>query len=489
MKARKAARANRKSPKGKPKKSPQAASKSAAPPPEVVAAAQQTERETGVPASATLGQWALESGFGKHTPGNNPFGIKARDGQPYMLLWTKEKAKNGSGLVRVQQKFRKFDSLDEAFRVRGELLSKRYPIAMAHKDDPDAFVEGLQADPKHQYATDPNYASKVIGTMKRNNFYQYDLKNSGGSLTKPNNDASLRVIDGEPSVVLGTDQHMAAHVESPHTGGGKNRRGQLLGLRGEEAARLRPVRRHHERSVSSGLGRAGQRVDWLIASVRSGPHVEKKAMPIGAFERLVDGLDHEYSIDCWYDHMKAVLGAELDSLGDEDWARLEHVWPERSAGWRVRLAQAAFRAENPRVIDLLFELFEVPRGRGRRRRRRDAHRDGGRVVAGGLAAGRSRAPPEERDARRAAPDRAAAQALHDLTRVLPARVGRRSMDDVKRFCHRVGTVRERGRSSSSRRSACPCREEFMLGRTPGEAAVQARSIGQGAAGQGAGRTK
>ena len=82
------------------------------------------------------------------------------------------------------------------------------------------FVAGLQADPKHQYATDPNYTSKVTGTMKRNNYYQYDLKNSN-SLTKPNNDASLRVIDGEPSVMLGTDQHMAAHVESPHTGGGK----------------------------------------------------------------------------------------------------------------------------------------------------------------------------------------------------------------------------------------------------------------------------
>lgn len=215
-KARRAARARR-SPQAKPNRT---APQPRTPPPEVIAAAQQTERETGVPTSATLGQWALESGFGRHMPGNNPFGIKAREGQPYLLLWTREKAKNGSGLVRVQQKFRKYDSLDEAFRARGELLSKRYPIAMAHKDDPDAFVAGLQADPKHSYATDPNYVSKVVGTMRRNNFYQYDLKNSD-STTKPNNDASLRVIDGEPSVVLGTDQHMAAHVESPHTGGGK----------------------------------------------------------------------------------------------------------------------------------------------------------------------------------------------------------------------------------------------------------------------------
>lgn len=222
MKARKAARARKgkKASKGAQASHPSRPShKGPAPPPEVIEAAQQTERETGVPASATLGQWGLESGFGKSSPGNNPFGIKAHGNEPSQLLWTHEKAKNGSGLVRVQQKFRTFDSLDEAFKVRGKLLSQHYPIAMAHKDDPDAFVAGLQADPKHQYATDPNYTAKVTGTMKDHNYYQYDLKN--GSLTKPNNDASLRVIDGEPSVLLGTDQHMAAHVESPHTGGGK----------------------------------------------------------------------------------------------------------------------------------------------------------------------------------------------------------------------------------------------------------------------------
>jgi hypothetical protein len=230
VKARKAARA-RKSPQGPPRQPRK-------PPPEIIAAAQQTERDTGVPTSVTLGQWALETGYGKHTPGNNPFGIKARPGEPYMLLWTKEKAKNGSGLVRVQQKFRKFDSLEEAFRARGRLLSKNYPIAMANKHDPDAFAAGLQADPKHQYATDPKYNEKLTGVMKRDDFYQYDLKNANSnnstSLTKPNNDASLRVIDGEPSVVLGTDQHMAAHVESPHTGGGKIIEGSRTVLVGQK---------------------------------------------------------------------------------------------------------------------------------------------------------------------------------------------------------------------------------------------------------------
>jgi len=225
MTVRKAARApksplakKKKTKKKPPKKHLVAATRSRTPPPEVIAAAQQTERDTGVPASATLGQWALESGFGKHSPGNNPFGIKARKGEAYQLLWTHEKAKNSSGLVKVQQKFRKFDSLDDAFRARGELLSKHYPLAMAHINDPDAFVAGLQAAPHHKYATDPKYVSKVTSAMRANNFYQYDLKNAGPKAAKA---AAVRVIDGEPTVMLGTDQHMAAHVDSKHTGGGK----------------------------------------------------------------------------------------------------------------------------------------------------------------------------------------------------------------------------------------------------------------------------
>ncbi len=218
-KRRKAARAR----KGTAKAArPRATPKRRVPPPDVVAGAQQTERETGIPTSVTLGQWAIESGYGKHSPGNNPFGIKARAGEPHQLLWTKEKARNGSGLVRVQQKFRAYDSVEQAFKARASLLSRRYPEAMKHTDDPDKFVHGLQAVPGRSYATDPKYASKVIGVMKANDYYQYDLKNpKHSSLTQPNAGASLRLTDGEPTVLLGTDRHMAAHVDTPHTGGGK----------------------------------------------------------------------------------------------------------------------------------------------------------------------------------------------------------------------------------------------------------------------------
>ena len=189
------------------------------PPADVIAAAQKTQRDTGVPASATLGQWSLESNYGKSSPGNNPFGIKAHKGEPSQMLWTHERVKGSSRLIRVKQPFRVFSSMDEAFAVRGNLLSRHYPLAMQHADDPDAFVGGLQADPNHQYATDADYVAHVTKRMRDNDYYQYDHFET--PLTKKNNDGSLRILNGEPSVMLGTDQHMAAHVESPHTGGGK----------------------------------------------------------------------------------------------------------------------------------------------------------------------------------------------------------------------------------------------------------------------------
>ena len=211
---------------GKPKKAavgPKRSAKRAptvhTPPADIIALAQQSESETGVPASVTLGQWALESGWGKSSPHNNPFGMKASKSQAGFSTGTKEQG--ASGLVKTTGKFRSFDSLEDAFRAHGEYVKRRFPWAMDHTDSSDDFVSSLQSHPNLSYATDAKYVEKLTGTIKHNNFDQYNKKNSSGSLTKPNNDASLRVIDGEQSVLLGKAMRVAAHVESPHSGGGK----------------------------------------------------------------------------------------------------------------------------------------------------------------------------------------------------------------------------------------------------------------------------
>jgi flagellum-specific peptidoglycan hydrolase FlgJ len=190
------------------------------PPADIIAAAQQSERDTGVPTSVTLAQWALESGWGKKNSGdNNPFGIKARPGEPGKDVATHERV--GSKLVPKMQRFRNYGSLDEAFTAHANLLAKHYPISMAHKDDPNAFADGLQADPHHQYAnTTGDYAGTLKSIMRSNNFYQYDLKNAGQKSSSAGGGGPI-VADGEKSVMLGSGRLLAAHVDSPHTGGGK----------------------------------------------------------------------------------------------------------------------------------------------------------------------------------------------------------------------------------------------------------------------------
>lgn len=141
-------------------------------PPDVIKAAQDSQRATGVPASITLAQWALESGYGRSMPkdSNNPFGIKAVGNQPGVDAVTKEDY--GHGKVTVTQKFRKFDSLSDAFKEHARLLSesKYYTKSMELKDDPDAFADSLTG----VYATDTEYGSKLKGMMKSNNLYQYN---------------------------------------------------------------------------------------------------------------------------------------------------------------------------------------------------------------------------------------------------------------------------------------------------------------------------
>jgi hypothetical protein len=126
-------------------------------------AAKEAQDRYGIPAQITLAQYGLESGFGKRMPpgSNNPFGIKARDGQPYVEAETTEYV-NGVA-QRVKQKFAKFDSLADAFDAHARLLAygKPYADARSHNDDPNAFADSLTG----VYATDPKYGAKLRSVM------------------------------------------------------------------------------------------------------------------------------------------------------------------------------------------------------------------------------------------------------------------------------------------------------------------------------------
>ncbi len=142
------------------------------PPVEVIAAAQAAEHVWNVPASVTLAQWALESGWGQHMPpgSNNPFGIKALPGQPFVGALTRE-FENGKW-ISIGQSFRKFDTLADAFDAHAQLLatSGRYAAAREYDFAPDRFAQALTGI----YATDPHYGGLLHAIMQSSNLYQYD---------------------------------------------------------------------------------------------------------------------------------------------------------------------------------------------------------------------------------------------------------------------------------------------------------------------------
>ena len=102
---------------------------------------------------------------------NNPFGIKARQGDPAVTVKTREVDHNGNSYY-INAAFRKFGSIAEAFDYHGELLatSGHYEAAMALVANPDAFADALTG----VYATDPQYGTLLKQIMKGSNLYQFD---------------------------------------------------------------------------------------------------------------------------------------------------------------------------------------------------------------------------------------------------------------------------------------------------------------------------
>lgn len=139
---------------------------------DAVRAAQAAERKWGVPASISLGQYQLESSGGRNMPrgSNNPFGMKARAGDPYVWAWTHEDDAQGRS-YKTRAKFRVFDSLEQAFDEHARLLATAgvYRNARAATTIND-YADRLQGT----YATDHGYAKALKGTIHARHFEDYD---------------------------------------------------------------------------------------------------------------------------------------------------------------------------------------------------------------------------------------------------------------------------------------------------------------------------
>ncbi|WP_334073031.1 glycoside hydrolase family 73 protein [Paenibacillus sp. A14] len=136
--------------------------------------------ESGVPASLTIAQAALESNWGSSglaRQANNLFGIKGTGPAGSVMMPTTE-YRNGSP-IRINAPFRKYRSWAESIADHTRLLeNKRYAGVLRRPGQ-----EAAKAVAAAGYATDPSYASKLIALMDMYDLYQYDTRKGDEPMT------------------------------------------------------------------------------------------------------------------------------------------------------------------------------------------------------------------------------------------------------------------------------------------------------------------
>lgn len=145
--------------------------------PEIIVAAQKAQHDWKVPASVSLAQFAIESGYGKHMPPGswNPFGVKAHGDQPSVTVKTREVDKHGHSYY-IEAAFRKFANFAEAFDEHARLLATApvYAPAMAAWSEPPYALDlGVRLMAKF-YATAPDYATVILSVIHSQNLQRFD---------------------------------------------------------------------------------------------------------------------------------------------------------------------------------------------------------------------------------------------------------------------------------------------------------------------------
>jgi flagellar protein FlgJ len=118
---------------------------------------------TRIPASFTVAEAALESGWGAYAPGMNLFGIKAdASWHGPVTTQTTHEVVNGQTLT-IQAEFRAYSDWLGSISDHAQFLltNPRYQSAFVHRDGP-GFATAVAAA---GYATDPLYASKIISII------------------------------------------------------------------------------------------------------------------------------------------------------------------------------------------------------------------------------------------------------------------------------------------------------------------------------------
>jgi len=142
--------------------------------------AQKEMKKYGIPASITLAQGLLESqaGMGQlAVKSNNHFGIKCHKGWRGATVLHDDDAKG--------ECFRKYKKVEQSYRDHSEFLSKRTRYSDLFKMKKRDYVSWAHGLKKAGYATDPQYAYKLISLIERYELWQFDGSKAPLKASKP----------------------------------------------------------------------------------------------------------------------------------------------------------------------------------------------------------------------------------------------------------------------------------------------------------------
>ncbi|QKJ28427.1 glucosaminidase domain-containing protein [Mucilaginibacter mali] len=153
----------------------------------IAPSAQKAVAGTGLHASVMIAQAALESGNGQSLLArkyNNHFGVKAGSGwSGGAVRLDSAEVRNGRSVME-KSPFRVYSSAADSFADQVKLLQgSHYRAAgVTSAATPEAEAQALQ---KAGYATDPQYAAKLIAIINQYNLKQYDGAHAAQSGSTP----------------------------------------------------------------------------------------------------------------------------------------------------------------------------------------------------------------------------------------------------------------------------------------------------------------
>lgn len=140
--------------------------------------AKEVDREFELLPSITIAQACLESDYGQSSLSqkyNNLFGVKGTNPNTSVVLTTKEYVK-GKWIV-VKARFQIYDSYEASIRAHARLFQKgttwnkqQYKHVLTAKD----YRKQAHALVQDGYATDPNYADKLIKLIEQYHLDRFD---------------------------------------------------------------------------------------------------------------------------------------------------------------------------------------------------------------------------------------------------------------------------------------------------------------------------